>query len=98
MIVSYIRKNFYWAVYWGIILQIGGGLTHSIYSYPLLATFGWLITLTGTILLLVGFAFYTKSKGRHPAWSLLALFSIIGWVVLILLKDKTQQPLSKENF
>jgi len=62
-------------------------------NYPLLAIFGWLIILIGTILLLVGFAFYLKSKNRHLGWCLFALLSIFGWIVLILLKDKTPHRL-----
>ena len=96
MIIDYIRNNFHWAVYWGVILQIAGGLIHPTRSYPLFAIFGWLITIIGTILLLVGFAFYAKSKGRSIAWSLLALLSIVGWVILILLGDKSSMAPAKK--
>jgi hypothetical protein len=96
MIVDYIQKNFHRAVYSGVILQCAGGLTCPIHSYPLLAIFGWLITIVGTILLLAGFAFYVKSKGRSIAWSFLALLSIVGWIILIFLKDKSSVAPAKE--
>lgn len=44
--------------------------------------------LVGTVLLLVGLAFYAKAKGRHPAWCLMAFLSLIGLIVLACLKDK----------
>ena len=95
MIVDYIHKNFYWCIFWGFFLQfIGSGM--SICSYPLRIVF-ILIYLAGTALLLIGFYFYVKSKNRHSIWSLFALLSIIGWVVLVLLKNKNPLPLSKEN-
>lgn len=62
----------------GLLLQIGG------VEYPILS-------LIGTILLLIGLAFYAKAKGRHPAWCLLGLFSIFGIIGLALLKDLTKE-------
>ncbi len=50
---------------------------------------GLLITLGGTGLLLVGFAYYALAKGRSPAWCLMAFLSCIGLVVLACLKDKS---------
>lgn len=63
-------------------------MTAMSHSLPLTAL-GWSIYLLGTALLLIGFGFYVRVKGRSPAWCLLALFSLIGWVILILLKDKS---------
>jgi len=97
MITDYIRKNFHWCVIWGIILQCLGGSISQGHKYLLLIVFGWLILLAGTVLLLIGFAFYARSKGRNPRWCLLALLSIIGWILLILLKDKTPSSLYKET-
>jgi hypothetical protein len=39
-----------------------------------------------------------RSKGRSPAWCLLALLSIIGWVILIFLKDKSGLYLNQEDY
>ena len=44
---------------------------------------GMLAMLAGTALLLAGFAYYAKAKGRHPAWCLMAFLSIIGLIVLL---------------
>lgn len=46
----------------------------------------------GTILLVVAFGFYAKSKNRSPAWGLVGLLGIIGLLVLALIKEKPQNP------
>lgn len=97
MIADYIRKNFYWCIFWGFFLQfVGGSVTAMSHSLPLIVL-GWSVCLIGMVLLLIGFDFYVRSKGRSPTWSLLALLSIIGWIVLILLKDKSHSSLNRGN-
>jgi hypothetical protein len=97
MIADYVRKNFYWCIFWGFFLQfVGGSVTAMSHSLPLIVL-GWSIFLVGTVFLLIGFCFYVKSKGRDPAWCVLALLSIVGWVVLVLLKDKSHSSLNQEN-
>jgi len=87
-VADYIRRNFYWCIFWGFVLQfVGGCVTVMSHSLPITGL-GWSIYLVGTVLLVIGFGFYVRSKGRSPAWSLLALISIIGWVILVILKDK----------
>jgi len=94
---DYMRKNFYWCIFWGFFLQfVGGSVTAVSHSLPLIVL-GWSICLVGTVLLLIGFDFYVRSKGRSPAWCVLALLSIIGWVVLILLKDKSLSSFNQEG-
>ena len=101
VIGDFVRKNFYLCIFWGIILQIAGGLLRPLHNYPKtfpnLIIFGYLIYLIGIVLMLLGFFFYVKSKHRHWLWCLFALLPIIGWIVLILLKSKYPLPLSKEN-
>ena len=71
----------------GLLLQIVGNVA----GQPL-------VTILGTILLLVGLAYYAKAKGRSKAWCLMAFLSLIGLIVLACLKDKAkeqeQQPTS----
>ncbi len=89
IMTEYVRKNFYWFIFWGFVLQcVGGSVTAMSHSLPL-TMLGWSIYLVGTALLLVGFGFYVRSKGRSRAWCLLALISIIGWAILVLLRDKS---------
>ena len=97
MVLSYIRKNFYWYIFWGFFLQFVGGSGIAMSNSLPLTVLGWSIYLAGTGILLVGFSFYVKSKGRNPAWCLLALLSIIGWGVLILLKDKSRSSFNQDN-
>ncbi len=88
MVADYIHKNFYWCIFWGFVLQcIAGSVTAMSHSLPVIV-FGWLIYVVGTAILLTGFGVYVKSKGRSPAWCLLALLSLVGWLILILLKDR----------
>jgi hypothetical protein len=49
------------------------------------------VMLIGTALLLVGFAYYAKAKGRNPAWCLMAFLSFIGLIVLGILKDMSDE-------
>ncbi len=95
MVADYIRKNFYWCIFWGFVLQcVGGSVTAMSHSLPVILL-GWLIYLAGTAVLIFGFSFYMRAKGRSPAWSVLALLSLVGWVALILLKDTTLPALNQ---
>jgi len=92
-----IAKNFYWCIFWGFVLQcVGGSVIAMSHSLPVIV-FGWLIYVAGTAILLIGFGVYVRSKGRSPAWSVFALLSLVGWLVLILLKDKTLPALNEQN-
>jgi len=46
-----------------------------------------LVMLVGTVLLIIGLAYYARAKGRHPAWCLMGFLSVIGLIVLACLKD-----------
>jgi hypothetical protein len=56
VIKRYNRISFLWGVP-GLGLQVAGALLDQ-----------FLVGLLGTLLLIVGFAYYAKSRGRHPAW------------------------------
>ncbi len=93
---SYNRKSFYWGIP-GIILQAIGFAVFfnslsqlDMASYrqePLSVIFARIVLLLGVILLMVGFAYYAKMKGRSPAWCLVGLLGIIGLLILVFLKD-----------
>lgn len=51
---------------------------------------GTLLVLAGTAMLLVGLAFYAKAKNQHPVWCLFGLLSIIGVIVLAVLRNKSK--------
>jgi len=88
MVTDCVRKNFYWFIFWGFVLQCVGGSVTAMSHSLLLNVLGLSIYVAGMAILVVGFGFYVKSKGRSLAWFLLALISIIGWAILILLEDK----------
>ncbi len=62
----------------GIVVQACGAMIN---STPLL--------VAGAALLLVAFYFYTKAKAIHPAFCLLGFLSILGLIILSVLKDKS---------
>ncbi len=83
----------------GIILQSAGTImTDGMKNENMM---GLLFLLIGSALLLIGFAFYAKAKGRSPAWCIMAFLSFIGVIVLASLNDKTkndnQQNLRNRN-
>ena len=96
MIASYNRKSFVFGVP-GLLLQIGGNVAVLGASTLAVAGVGRVVSLVGTVLLLVGLAFYAKAKGRHPAWCLFAFLSIIGLIVLASLKDRAPDGQSVET-
>jgi hypothetical protein len=49
--------------------------------------------IANTILLGVGFGYYAKYKGHHPAWALVGLFMCFGILIMACLKDKLKQRL-----
>lgn len=62
----------------GIIVQGYGTINH----IPFLQ-------LAGSAVLIVAFYYYAKAKGRHPAFCLFGLLSIVGLFVLASLKDRS---------
>jgi hypothetical protein len=89
MIARYNKLSFGFGIP-GIILQIVGQLVR---LSPERETIGSLTLLVGTVLLMIGLAYYAKAKGRSPAWCLMGFFSLIGLIVLACLKDKApDQP------
>ncbi len=92
MTAEYNKKSFIFGIP-GIVLQTAGCFirTPEGMSTPL----GVIFVLVGTVLLLIGLTFYAKAKGRHPAWCLFGLLSIIGLIILVCLKDKSVQKASE---
>jgi len=51
-----------------------------------------LLLIVGTILAFIGFGYYAKAKGRSMLWGLCGFLSLVGLVILALLKDKSGDP------
>jgi len=79
MIKKYNNISLAWGIP-GIVMQIAGNVIGNL-----------LVLLVGTILLMVGLAYYAKAKGRSPAWCLMGFLSLIGFIVLACLKDFEKQ-------
>jgi hypothetical protein len=87
MIKRYKNLGFVFGVP-GLVLQVVGNLMLS--AQPR-SGLGFVVGLGGTVLLLTGFSYYAKAKGRHPAWCLMAFLSCFGPIILAFLKDKSNQ-------
>ena len=92
MIKKYNNLSFVWGVP-GILIQFAGQILAQMAQQPgsevdpALAFSGCGVTLFGTALLMVGPAYYAKSRGRHPAWCLMGFLSCLGLIFLAFLKD-----------
>jgi hypothetical protein len=94
MIAEYNTKSFVFGIP-GLVLQTVGYFIRD--AEGVMTPLGFIIAICGTVLLLVGFIFYAKAKGRHPAWCMFGLLSIIGLIVLACLKDKSISQGSEKN-
>ena len=72
----------------GFVLQGGSVCTESVSLFLAML-------ITGTVLLLIGFAFYAKAKGQSPWWALIGLLGLIGYIVLFALEDRAKEPGAK---
>ncbi len=52
---------------------------------------GVCVVLLGTVLLIFGLCTYAQAKGHSRWWGLMGLLSIIGLIVLGLLKDRRKE-------
>ena len=69
----------------GIIIQVAAQLMMQGEQSNL----GLLVSLIGTVMVLIGFAYYAKAKGRNPLWCIVGVFSCLGLLIMALLKDKS---------
>ncbi len=92
MTAGWFEKNFFGCVFYGVVLNLGGGLLSACRPYPFLVVLGGIMLAVGIGLLMVGLAFYARSKGRHPAWCILGILSLLGLLIIVLLPrgDKTR--------
>ena len=94
MIAEYNTKSFVFGIP-GLVLQTVGWFIRDAEGFT--TPLGFIIAVCGTGLLLVGFMFYAKAKGRHPAWCLVGFLSLIGLLVLACLKDKSVPQASEKT-
>ncbi len=46
-------------------------------------------TVTGAAFFVVGVYYLARAKGRSPAWAILGLLSLLGWILVAFLEDRT---------
>ena len=54
------------------------------------------LLLLGTVLLIIGYGYYAKAKGRSSAWCLMGFLSVIGLIILGCLKDFERESTQKQ--
>ena len=94
MIAKYNRISLCWGIP-GIILQNAGLIAVMSYTakarpaeaIPPYIPYMQLMCGAGTVLLLIGLAYYAAAKGRSAVWCLSAFLGIIGLFILSRLKD-----------
>lgn len=84
----------------GIILQIVGRIMAAAQSEGMSpnqdqATIGIILMVLGTILLMIGLAYYAMAKKQNPALCLFAFLGIIGLIVLACFPDKSSDEDNK---
>lgn len=94
---DYARDHFHQYIVWGILLQCFGVLVPISQNRPILAILGGAMVLGGSLLVIAGFAAYARTKGRSPAWSLLALASVVGWIILVSLQPRPAGALTGDS-
>lgn len=76
----------------GFVLQhIGVWLLMDRYGPNTLALLAMVFLFAGTLMFLIGLAYYAKAKGQSGAWGLLGFLSFIGWIWLALLPDRGRE-------
>lgn len=83
------QKIAYWAIP-GLLLQVAGGAILGTWESSPIGGLAVALFGVGTGLFSVGLAFYAKAKGYHLAWGVAGVLSLVGWILLALLQDKSQ--------
>ncbi len=85
------KKSVYTGISSGFILQIVGIFVES--PIGMNDALSAILFISGYFLLIWSCWLYAREKGYSGAWRLLGLFSLLGFVILFFLKDKSKQDL-----
>jgi len=75
----------------GLVLQLGSRMMVVGNQDPNQAALWTLVLLVGWVLIIVGCVYYAKGKGYSGAWGLLGLLNVIGFIILVLFKDRHKE-------
>jgi len=94
MISKYKEESLHYGIP-GFGLQVIGSVIYFIVRYQgngfELGFVFWLPATIGTVLLFIGLAYYSKAKGYPAVYCFLGLWSLLGIIILSMLKDRTMQ-------
>lgn len=45
----------------------------------------------GSVFLVIGVYYLARSKNRSPAWAVLGLLSLVGWILVAFMEDHTDE-------
>lgn len=77
----------------GMIAQVAGMIMSEEHAAPdPIGILGVVLLLGGTALVITGFGFYAKAKGRSPLWGLAGCIGLPGLLMLAVLKDRSGDP------
>ena len=85
------KKSVYIGIGSGFILQIVGIFVESPIGMD--DALSAILFISGYFLLIWSCWLYARGKGYSGAWRLLGLFSLLGFVILFFLKDKSKKDL-----
>jgi len=53
---------------------------------------GLILLIGGSLMVITGFGYYAKAKGRSPIWGILGFIGFPGLLLLAILKDRSGDP------
>lgn len=72
----------------GLLIEIAASIAISSTNLPLVILGS--VSLLGLLIFVLGCYFYAKGKGRSAIWAILGVFSLIGFIILLVLPDKSE--------
>lgn len=72
----------------GLLLEIAASIALSLTNLSLLIL--GTVSFIGFVVFALGCYYYAKSKGRSGLWAILGIFSLIGFIILLVLPDKSE--------
>jgi len=79
----------------GLVLEITARVMAMRGAEPMLAVSAF---MGGAILLIWGLCMYAKGKGYSAGWGFLGLLSILGLIILVCMKDKSEESVQRRGF
>lgn len=82
-----LKQKGYTMIGVGLLLKIAAGIALSLTNLPLLLL--GTVSFIGFVVFVIGCYYYAKGKGRSGLWALIGVLSLIGFIILLVLPDKS---------